>query len=117
MGLDADADDGEIALDTAAARGCHGGLDPLFALKPRESLVAEKLDAVLLMDRSERTADLGSRDSLSGTFSPKTAVTRTPSCVSEAATSLPMKPMPRTTARRPSAASRLIASHWATVRS
>ena len=43
-------------------------------------------------------------------------VTRTPSWVSEAATSQPMNPEPTTTARRPGTASRLIASHSACVR-
>ena len=58
---------------------------------------------------SPRTLSSGSRPG-------KTAVTRTPSWVSEAATSQPMNPMPTTTARRPGTASCLIASHSATVR-
>ncbi len=51
-----------------------------------------------------------------GTFPGKTVVTCTPSWVSEAATSQPMKPMPTITACRPGRASRLIASQSATVR-
>ena len=52
----------------------------------------------------------------SGYWPGKMAVTCTPSWVSEAATSEPMKPMPTTTARWPGAAARLIASQSATVR-
>ena len=52
----------------------------------------------------------------SGARPGKTAVTWTPSWVSDAATSQPMNPMPTTTARRPGTASALIASHSATVR-
>ena len=52
----------------------------------------------------------------SGYRPPNTVVTATPSWVREAATSLPMKLMPTTTARRPGRASRLIASQSAAVR-
>ena len=52
----------------------------------------------------------------SGSWPGKIAVTRTPSWVSDAATSQPMNPIPTITAVRPRTASCLIESHSATVR-
>ncbi len=56
-------DDDEVALNTAAARG-DDCFHPLVSFELDSLLVAQKLDAVLLVDRGERTADLLSHDSL-----------------------------------------------------
>src|SRR4029077_7534249 len=63
VGLDPDTDDSEVAVHAAAARS-HSGLDPLFAFEPHELLVAQKLDAVLLVDRGGGAAPLWSHDPL-----------------------------------------------------
>ena len=76
-----------------------------------------QLDAVRAVDRADQRAPTSPPSTRSSGARPgKTAVTWTPSWVSEAATSQPMNPMPTTTARRPGRASCLIASHSATVR-
>ena len=85
--------------DAITVRG-HGRLDPIGPLKRGDLSFGQQLDAVPRWNAPITAPTSLPRTLSRGTLWGKAAVTRTPSCVREAATSQPMKLMPTTTACR-----------------